>query len=146
VRTKLNKPTGAPGSGKGTLGRKLSDDYNLYHLSVGDYMREVSRDTLSDEREIIQDYLQQAKLLPSAIILPLLRGKIEEEQKRGHENFLIDGFPREISQALDFEKLVNISFLSCYQVSDSNMESCSLGLRFLSSSSNARERQQNIAS
>jgi len=69
-------------------------------------MRELYRNTLSGEREIVQHYLKQAKLLPSEVLMPLLQRKIEEEKKRGHCNFLIDGFPREISQAFDFEKQV----------------------------------------
>ena len=105
----LNEAVGAPGSGKGTICHKLSQDYEFCHLSVGDYMRELSRDSTSSDRETIQDYLQQGRLLPTRVILPILHKKIEEEKEKGYRHFLIDGFPRQIAQGVDFEKQVRSS-------------------------------------
>ena len=50
---------GAPGAGKGTQAEMLSKDYNLYHLSTGDELREVAKtDTLLGKRikELIDKY------------------------------------------------------------------------------------------
>ncbi|PGH05105.1 hypothetical protein AJ80_08404 [Polytolypa hystricis UAMH7299] len=103
---------GAPGSGKGTLGRQLSNDYGLYQLSVGDYLRELSRDEGSHLEQTTRGYLQRGELLPNEIILTLLRQKVQDEIAKGHFHFLIDGFPRDLSQALDFEKTVGSPNLS----------------------------------
>lgn len=102
----LNKVVGAPGSGKGTLGHRLSNDYHLYHLSVGDHIGELSRDMTFTHRDVVQGYLQQGDLLPTELILNILRRKIESEKERGYRRFLIDGFPRQIEQGIEFEKEV----------------------------------------
>jgi adenylate kinase family enzyme len=56
--------------------------------------------------DIVRRYLQQGDLLPTELILQILRGKIEIENKKGHHRFLIDGFPRQVEQGLEFEKEV----------------------------------------
>ena len=97
---------GAPGSGKGTLGRMLADDFGVFHLSVGDHIREIVKDAGHDEHETIHSYLRQGKLLPLDTIVPLLKRKMEVEVMRGQSRFLIDGFPREQSQGRELEKQV----------------------------------------
>lgn len=105
----LNEAVGAPGSGKGTLCHKLSQDYGFFHLSVGDYMRELSQDSTFDEQGIIQEYLRQGELLPTQVILPILCKKVQEEKEKGYHHFLVDGFPRQLAQGVEFEKQVRSS-------------------------------------
>ncbi|KAL9118829.1 MAG: hypothetical protein Q9187_004620 [Circinaria calcarea] len=69
-------------------------------------MRELSRDSTSNNREIIEDHLRQGRLLPTQVILPILHKKIDEEKEKGHHHFLIDGFPRQLAQGVEFEKQI----------------------------------------
>lgn len=100
---------GPPGSGKGTLCSKLSKDFGYFHLSVGDYMREMSRNSSFEEDEgAIREHLQQGKLLPTKMVIPILHRKITNELKNSNRLFLIDGFPRKLDQALEFESQVGV--------------------------------------
>lgn len=103
---RLNEHVRAPGSGKGMICHRLSQGYGFCYLSVSDYMREPSLNSTSNDRETIQDHLQQGRLLPTEIILPILQKKLEDEKKDGAHRFLIDGFPRQLAQRVEFEKQV----------------------------------------
>lgn len=61
----LNEAVEAPESEKGTICHKLSQNYRFFHLSVDDYMGELSQGLNFNNQEIIQDYLQQGSLLPT---------------------------------------------------------------------------------
>lgn len=100
---------GPPGSGKGTMCRKLSQDFGYFHLSVGDYMRELSRNsTFEEDKGAIREHLKQRKLLPTEMIIPVLHRKITEEIENSNHLFLLDGFPRKIDQAFEFENQVSV--------------------------------------
>lgn len=74
------KGIGPPGSGKGTLCSKLSKDFGYFHFSIGDYMREMSRNSSFEEDEgAIREHLQQGKLLQTKMIIPILHRKIVDE-------------------------------------------------------------------
>jgi adenylate kinase family enzyme len=115
VHRQTEPAIGAPGSGKGTLCCLLAQDYDFYHLSVGDYMRGECLDPDSCDGEVIKDHLQRGELVPTEVILPMLRKKIEDERKKGYERFLIDGFPREVKQGVEFETMVTTAHASSMQ-------------------------------
>lgn len=72
-------------------------------------MREISRNsTLEEEEGAIREHLQQGKLLPTEMIIPVLHRKIADEMKNSNHLFLIDGFPRKIDQASEFESQVSV--------------------------------------
>lgn len=72
-------------------------------------MREISRSSTFEEDEgAIREHLKQGKLLPTKLIIPVLHRKISEEVKNSNHLFLIDGFPRKIDQAFEFESQVSV--------------------------------------
>ncbi|KAI0403483.1 P-loop containing nucleoside triphosphate hydrolase protein [Xylaria palmicola] len=107
---------GPPGSGKGTLCKEAvkrlgTPDRLLFHLSVGDYLRQISRQQASDEVEsshhgIVRQYLRDTKLLPASELIPLLKHKMDKTPMEARANaiWLIDGFPRNMETALAFEE------------------------------------------
>ncbi|KAI1125701.1 P-loop containing nucleoside triphosphate hydrolase protein [Nemania abortiva] len=109
---------GSPGSGKGTLCKlatqRLGSSHHRYcHLSVGDYLRELSHPEMPSEEkgvehQIIHDYLQDNKLLPADVLIPILKRKINStpNEKGTLTTWLIDGFPRNMETALAFEEKV----------------------------------------
>lgn len=98
---------GCPGAGKGTLCKRLSAEFNWYHLSVGDYLRELcanrttwdsatyGRLSLTD----LEDTMQKQQLIPAEKISAIVAYKIEQERKGGKTRFLVDGYPRQIEAA-----------------------------------------------
>ncbi|KAH5488612.1 hypothetical protein HBI52_232980 [Parastagonospora nodorum] len=105
---------GAPGSGKGTLCKKLHEEYGFTHLSVGDMMRE-HMSSANTNSEIVQ-CMQSGQLLPIEALAPILRAQIEYERE-GSRVLLIDDFPRRLDQAEPVEALVGrpimVLFFNC---------------------------------
>jgi len=84
---------GPPGSGKGTQARLIASKQGLSHLSTGDILRdEVKKGSkLGEEAE---GYMNQGALVPDELIIEMIRGRIA-----GLDGFILDGFPRTLSQA-----------------------------------------------
>jgi adenylate kinase len=87
---------GPPGAGKGTQAERLQADFGLAHISTGDMLRaQVSQGTaLGREAE---KYMNAGELVPDEVILGMIGERIAEQDAR--EGFLLDGFPRNTSQA-----------------------------------------------
>lgn len=88
---------GAPGSGKGTLCKKLSGEYGFSHLSVGDLLRQFT--SLSNANKNIVDCVHHGELVPVKALTPILKSHIDEEVESGRNIILLDGFPRRLDQA-----------------------------------------------
>ncbi|KAG2388441.1 hypothetical protein C9374_000605 [Naegleria lovaniensis] len=95
---------GGPGSGKGTQCARLVEKYKFAHFSAGDLLRaESTKDT--ETGRMINNFIKEGKIVPGEVTIALLKQAI-----MGHEDpntvFLIDGFPREMKQAVDFERQI----------------------------------------
>ncbi|KAL8906062.1 MAG: hypothetical protein Q9207_002246 [Kuettlingeria erythrocarpa] len=102
---------GGPGAGKGTQCAYLVRDYGLKHLSAGDLLREEQNRPDSQFGSMIKDYIADGKIVPMEVTVQLLENAMtayiggREEGEKG-ARFLIDGFPRQMDQALKFEESV----------------------------------------
>lgn len=87
---------GPPGAGKGTQAERLQEDFALAHISTGDMLRaQVAAGTELGRRA--QEYMSAGELVPDEVILGMIGDRISEQDAR--EGFLLDGFPRNASQA-----------------------------------------------
>ncbi len=94
---------GAPGSGKGTQARILSENMGLEHLSTGDMIRsEVA--AKSKIGKIIAKTMFDNGFISDDLAIKLVEGKITG--KTNSNGFLLDGFPRTLVQAEKFEKML----------------------------------------
>ena len=95
---------GAPGSGKGTVGRLVGLDLGIPHISTGDLLRDrVSRD--DDFGRRIQDLIGVGRLVPDEMVNEMVRTRIDSEDCAG--GFLLDGYPRTIEQAAVLYRLLS---------------------------------------
>ena len=87
---------GAPGSGKGTQAKLLKQALGLPHISTGDMLRErvARRDELGLQVESI---LQSGGLVPDVTVNALVADRIEQPDAK--PGFILDGYPRTVSQA-----------------------------------------------
>lgn len=95
---------GAPGSGKGTQSKKITDKYGLFHISTGDLLRDhIKRG--SELGKVADSYISKGQLIPDALMIDILRNHIKEhpEAKNG---IIFDGFPRTIPQAQELNRLM----------------------------------------
>ena len=87
---------GAPGAGKGTQAKFISDHFNIPQISTGDMLRaSVSKGTeLGLKAKVL---MEKGELVPDDLILHLVKDRISE--KDCANGFLFDGFPRTLDQA-----------------------------------------------
>ena len=95
---------GPPGSGKGTQSVRLSEKFNLIHLSTGDMLRaEIAAGTeLGKKMSLI---MSKGELVPDEVVIEMIAIKIDNS--KGSAGFLFDGFPRTVAQTVSLEKMLN---------------------------------------
>ncbi len=94
---------GAPGSGKGTVGKILAENLKLAHISTGDLFRE----NLKNETELGKEakaYMDKGELVPDEITVKMLAKRMEESDTAN--GAILDGFPRTKNQAVVLDKLL----------------------------------------
>ena len=92
---------GAPGSGKGTQAIRLSKELGIPHISTGDLFREnMGKGTPLGNKA--KSYIEAGKLVPDSIVIEMLLDRIA--QPDAAKGYLLDGFPRTIAQAEEFDK------------------------------------------
>jgi adenylate kinase len=96
---------GPPGAGKGTQAQQLAASYGLLHLSTGDLLRaEVAAGTaLGQQAEAV---MGRGELVSDALVLAIVRSRLEQQAAGGGGGWLLDGFPRNLSQAEALETLL----------------------------------------
>lgn len=88
---------GGPGAGKGTMCELAEIQLEWTHLSTGDLLR-AEQQAGGATMEIIKEYIAAGKLVPNEIVVRLLKDAMERTTRTtGKRNFLIDGFPRSLS-------------------------------------------------
>jgi adenylate kinase len=94
---------GAPGAGKGTQAKKISEKFGVPHISTGDILRNESK-LGTDLGRKADRFMKSGKLVPDALIIEMIK-KIITGKDSG-KGFLLDGFPRTIKQAKMFDKML----------------------------------------
>ncbi|KAF2154162.1 P-loop containing nucleoside triphosphate hydrolase protein [Myriangium duriaei CBS 260.36] len=97
---------GAPGSGKGTLCKKLAHDHGFEHMSVGDILRLYASSPEAEE-DIVHS-MRHGELLPPEQLAPILRKALHDCRR---DKILLDGFPRKPEQAAPIEALIGAPML-----------------------------------
>jgi adenylate kinase len=94
---------GAPGSGKGTQAQRLQADYGLLQISTGDLLRRAVADktALGLEAKAAMD---AGELVSDRIVLGMIKERIARPDAA--KGFILDGYPRNESQAKDLESVL----------------------------------------
>jgi adenylate kinase len=87
---------GPPGAGKGTQAKMLAEKYSIPHISAGDILRE-NVEIKTPVGLKAKKYMEKGELVPDKILISLIQEKLLQPGSR--KGFLLDGFPRTISQA-----------------------------------------------
>jgi len=111
---------GGPGSGKGTQCEKLVARYGFGHLSSGDLLREEVASGSPKGKEL-NEMMQKGILVPREVVLDLIKQAIVRKLPDA-KGFLIDGYPREVEQGEDFERVIApCSLILYFEVPDQVM-------------------------
>jgi adenylate kinase len=87
---------GPPGSGKGTQGERLQEDFRLPYYATGDILRAAVRDGTDLGREA-KEYMDRGDLVPDEVIVGVIAERVASPEAA--DGFILDGFPRTIPQA-----------------------------------------------
>jgi len=98
---------GAPGIGKGTQAELLCERLATCHLSTGDIFRTAKCLQPDEQTPSMKDalrYMRQGALVPDATVLGLIRDRLGCLRCSG--GFMLDGFPRTVTQAEALENIL----------------------------------------
>ncbi len=99
---------GPPGVGKGTHAGIVARKYGIPRISTGDIMREDIRKGTILGKEV-KSYMDAGELVPDEIVIDILKKRISQDDcKKG---FILDGFPRTLTQAEELERVTNINLV-----------------------------------
>jgi len=94
---------GAPGSGKGTQAKKIETQFSIPQISTGDLLRAETASG-SDIGEELKKIMSSGKFVSDDIVLKLVSKKITSNDCKN--GFILDGFPRNLSQASSLDMLL----------------------------------------
>ncbi|KAI3384157.1 hypothetical protein SNEBB_008191 [Seison nebaliae] len=94
---------GPPGAGKGTQAANLIDRYGVCHLSTGDMLR-AELNTDSSLAKEIKNVMNSGGLVKDEIVVELIKKHLYMDECA--KGFLLDGFPRNKSQAIALDNML----------------------------------------
>jgi adenylate kinase len=87
---------GPPGSGKGTQGERLQEDFRLPYYATGDILRAAVKEGSGVGKQA-KEYMDRGDLVPDEVIIGVIAERIQGEE--ASDGFILDGFPRTLPQA-----------------------------------------------
>ncbi|MER8222038.1 adenylate kinase [Streptomyces sp. NPDC094143] len=106
---------GPPGAGKGTQAAFLAQNLSIPHISTGDLFRaNISRQT--ELGKLAKSYMDAGNLVPDEVTIAMAKDRMEQPDAEG--GFLLDGFPRNVSQAEALDELLETESMQLDAVLD----------------------------
>jgi adenylate kinase len=87
---------GGPGSGKGTQAERLCAELKLPHIATGDLFRDNLRNNTELGR-LARTYMDRGELVPDDVTEAMVEERLARSDT--HAGFVLDGFPRTLTQA-----------------------------------------------
>lgn len=92
---------GPNGSGKGTQGAIVKEKYRIPHIETGVIFREnISKGTELGKQA--KGYIDRGELVPDSITIPMILDRLKQADCKN--GWLLDGFPRNLTQAQELDK------------------------------------------
>lgn len=94
---------GPPGAGKGTQAAKIVEKYNIPHISTGDIFRKNIKEGTELGKKA-QEYINQGQLVPDELTVGLVNDRLAQDDCK--DGFMLDGFPRNVFQAVSLDEFL----------------------------------------
>ncbi len=88
---------GAPGAGKGTQSARISEEFDVEHVTTGDALRankEMDISHLDTKYDTPGEYMDQGELVPDEVVNEIVKTALQEA-----DGYVLDGYPRNLDQA-----------------------------------------------
>ena len=95
---------GPPGAGKGTQAALIKEAYKIPHISTGDILRDISKED-SEIGHYVFETLSSGRLVKDEITYQLIEERLKKDDCKN--GFIIDGFPRTVAQAIEYDKILS---------------------------------------
>jgi adenylate kinase len=96
---------GPPGSGKGTYASRLRSELGIPAVAAGDILREMARSETVLGKSV-KSYIGKGTLVPDDIVIKVFRNRLS--RKDCERGFILDGYPRTITQAQALDRFAKI--------------------------------------
>ncbi|MFX1375390.1 MAG: adenylate kinase [Promethearchaeota archaeon] len=107
---------GPPGAGKGTFSGQIKEVLpEIAHISTGDIFRE----NLKNETPLglkAKSYMDKGELVPDDVTIEMVRDRLNKEDVKKN-GFILDGFPRNVSQAEALSEITLVDFVLLLELS-----------------------------
>ncbi len=84
---------GIQGSGKGTQAKLLCERYGWIHITTGELFREHIKNN-TELGKIVRTFIERGELVPDKYVFKIVEKALREAERK----FVLDGFPRNLSQ------------------------------------------------
>ena len=110
----MNRPKilllGAPGAGKGTQSSNILEHYDVEHVTTGDALR-ANKD-METEHGTPREYMEAGELVPDPLVNEIVKAALEDAG-----GFVLDGYPRNLSQAEYLSEITDLDLVALLDVS-----------------------------
>ena len=94
---------GAPGTGKGTIAKILSENLNIPQVSTGDIFRKHIKEG-TELGKIAESYISKGQLVADDVTIGLVNSRLDEKDVQN--GIILDGFPRTVKQAEALDEML----------------------------------------
>ncbi|CQR53531.1 MULTISPECIES: adenylate kinase [Haloferax] len=105
---------GAPGAGKGTQSKRLAETYGVEHVTTGDALR-ANKD-METEYGTPRSFMEKGELVPDAVVNEIVEAALEDA-----DGYVLDGYPRNLSQAEYLTEITDLDAVVYLNVAESEL-------------------------
>lgn len=93
--------TGPPAAGKGTMSRYIEEHYNIPTVATGEILRqEIKKGT--EFGKMAKELIEKGDFVPDYVVIQIIKN-VTKDMNNG---WVLDGFPRNITQAIEYDKML----------------------------------------
>ncbi|HQA63785.1 MAG TPA: nucleoside monophosphate kinase [bacterium] len=107
---------GPPVSGKGTQAELLAKTFDIPHISTGQILHSIKDDIANPLAQKVAEFMNAGSLVPDELVNQLVADRIKKDDCVN--GFILDGYPRTLSQAQAIDAAVKLDYVFLVNVSD----------------------------
>ena len=105
---------GPPGAGKGTQSSRLAETFDLEHITTGDALR-ANKD-METEYGTPREYMDAGELVPDGLVNEIVEAATDEA-----DGFILDGYPRNLSQVEYLDSITELDAVVLLDVGEDEL-------------------------